>query len=444
MPRTGPNIVLIHCHDLGRHLGCYGRDVHTPNIDALAAESVRFDDYFAAAPQCSPSRASIMTGRYPHRNGVMGLIHRGWDLNDDEVALPAQLSDAGYKTHLFGLQHAAVHADQLGYDHIHTDTPHGCDIADDVDTHRAREVADRFEETVDRLADDEPFLATAGFAEPHGPFRRSYVPDEAIDRYDPDDIELPEPLADRDDLRKDLAAYKALITGTVDPAVGQITDAIVEAGVADDTIVVLTTDHGIPFDGGKSTGFDLGLGTDLLVDHPDAAAGTSDALLSNVDLTPTLLNMAGVDIPENVDGRSFRSLVEGGEYESRERVFAEQTWHVRLSPVRAVRTDGYKYVRNVMTHIPRAGGRPDPDAPWPNEELYDLGEDPHEQQNHATGASFYKRWAPDAADDGPDPDYEQPLADLRSHLREWMDATDDPLLDGDVPMHPWQHAQLTE
>ena len=106
-----PNILFITCHDLGRHLGCYGvPTVHTPELDRLAASGVRLTRAFATAPSCSPSRAAIATGRYPHANGVMGLAHPpfGWDLHPGERHLAQLLGDAGYDTHLFGFQHVSA------------------------------------------------------------------------------------------------------------------------------------------------------------------------------------------------------------------------------------------------------------------------------------------------------------------------------------------------
>src|SRR5438270_13746335 len=119
MPRMSdgsPHIVLITCHDLGRHLGCYGVDsVHSPNIDELAAGGVRFDRAFTVSPGCSPSRAALATGRYPHANGVMGLTHPpfNWDLRPEERHIAHILRAAGYETHLFGFQHVSVDPDRL-------------------------------------------------------------------------------------------------------------------------------------------------------------------------------------------------------------------------------------------------------------------------------------------------------------------------------------------
>jgi N-sulfoglucosamine sulfohydrolase len=109
-------------HDLGRHLHCYGvESVVSPHLDAFAAEGVRFEMAFATAPQCSPSRASIATGRYPHNNGVMGLAHHGfdWELSPSTPHVAAILGAAGFETHIFGMQHVSLHSERLGFQHEH-------------------------------------------------------------------------------------------------------------------------------------------------------------------------------------------------------------------------------------------------------------------------------------------------------------------------------------
>jgi arylsulfatase A-like enzyme len=110
---------MITCHDLGRHLGCYGQaTVNSPALDQLAESGLRFENSFCTAPQCSPSRASLHTGRYPHATGMLGLQNLGWDIDPGEQHLARLLHQAGYQTALIGLQHITSQPETLGYDRI--------------------------------------------------------------------------------------------------------------------------------------------------------------------------------------------------------------------------------------------------------------------------------------------------------------------------------------
>lgn len=113
-----PNVLSVHFHDLGQYLGCYDVDIETPNADQLAEEGARFTNRFTAAPQCLPSRGSLFTGLYLHVHGLLGLAHTNWEL-DVERTYPYQLSEYGYETHLFGLQHVSETPEKFGYDQIH-------------------------------------------------------------------------------------------------------------------------------------------------------------------------------------------------------------------------------------------------------------------------------------------------------------------------------------
>lgn len=443
---TRSNVVLVHCHDLGQHLGCYGADVESPNLDQLAGDGVRMENSFCTAPHCSPSRSSMMTGAYPHENGLMGLAHMGWELDNDWMTLPKYLQEAGYSTHLLGFQHEVPeNPERLGYDHV------------DTETRRALELVDVVEEFFESAADDaagdtadgdpaEPFFVSIGLEEPHRPFRRDYLPKEIYDEPDPETVSLDDfpYLPDEPGVREDAANLQSLITETLDPAIGKYRDALEEAGLAEDTLFVFTTDHGLAMPRAKGTCYDPGIETALLFHQPGVVEGGAvhDELVSNVDLMPTLLDLLGLKPPTDVAGRSFAPLLRGDAYEPRERVFGEMTWHDRYNPIRAIRTERFKYVRNFsvlpkvfvpMDVTPTPAGRAVHEEFYveqrPTEELYDLERDPHELENLASDRAPFETVA-EASD--PNPEYVDTLARLHDELQEWMDATDDPLLDGPV------------
>ena len=449
MADAKPNVLLIHCHDLGRYLGCYGADVETPRIDELADDGALFENHFVTAPQCSPSRGSLMTGRHPHVNGLMGLAHGDWELHEDERILPQYLHDAGYETHLFGLQHISQDTDRLGYDHAHSEGNLYPGVSPAVhQANRARNVADVVSTFLEKRAFDAPFFASVGFfelhrvEEEHGRFGFDadyYATD------DPDEIRPLPYLPDRRGIRLDLAEMRGMVYA-VDEAMGTILDCLADTGLEEETLVVFTTEHGIAFPRAKGCPYDAGIEAALLVRCPGIADdGTRyDELLSNVDVLPTLLECVGAERPAGLDGRSFHPLLAGEEYDERERVFAEMTWHDMYNPFRAIRTDRYKYVRNFW-HLPKVyltadifaseSGREVRERysvpPRPYEELYDLRDDPQEDANVAK-----------------EPRYQDVRIDLSRRLFEWMEATDDPLLDGPVPpgddeeIHSWPHESV--
>ena len=411
-----PHIVRITCHDLGRFLGSYGvATVRTPSLDRLAAEGSRFLRAFTTAPQCSPSRAALATGRYPHCNGVMGLTHDrfGWDLAPGEQTIGTLLGRAGYETHLFGLQHITPHADRLGFDAIHS-RGLGSVVGEEVSAFLAQTSAER------------PLYLEINLEEPHRPFDQGGVePDAGLG------VTVPPYIPDSAAAREEFAAFQGAVAAA-DQAVGRILAALNEAGLADDSVVVFTTDHGIAMPRAKCTLYDPGLETALIIRWPAggvAAGETRDALLSNVDLLPTLLEIARAPIPASVQGRSFLPLLTGGSDHAREEIFAEKTFHSYYDPMRAIRTDCYKLIRNFeATFLVEVPGDIQPGAIFradparyvgdthPELELYDLESDPFEQVNRAG-----------------DPGVAAVERDLDDRLWQWMAATNDPLLDGPVP-----------
>ena len=220
------NVLIVHWHDLGRYLGVYGHpDVSSPRLDQLANEGILFTRAHATAPLCSPSRGSLFTGRYPHDNGLIGLAHHGWEYRADVQTLPRLLSESGWHTALFGMQHETSYPARLGFDEY------------DVSNSYCEYVVER---ATDWLADPptEPFLLTAGFFETHRPYPH--------DRYEPadaDDVAVPDYLPDTDDVRQDLADFYGSIA-VADAAVGQLLDTLESTGLDRTTWVVFMTDHG--------------------------------------------------------------------------------------------------------------------------------------------------------------------------------------------------------
>jgi N-sulfoglucosamine sulfohydrolase len=415
MPDNIPNIVYVHSHDTGRYVQPYGHPVPTPNIQRLADQGLLFRHAFCAAPTCSGSRACLLTGQWAHANGMIGLAHRGFELYDYGHHIVHTLRSAGYWTGLVGEQHLSRDPNVLGYDHVV-----------DIDNHHVAEVAPAALRLIAERPSD-PFFLSIGFFETH---REYFEPTSVRDSlYSLPPANLP----DTAETRRDMASYKASAR-SLDHGVGAVLNALDEHDLADDTIVILTTDHGLAFPGAKATLTDRGLGVMLIVRGPGGFHGgkVSEALVSQIDLFPTLCEAAGIAAPAWLQGRSLLPLVRREADEVNDAIFAELTFHAAYEPQRAIRTQRHKYIR-------RFGDRRTPVLPnvddgptkelllrhgWgerelPREELHDLVFDPAEAANVAD-----------------DPAYAEVRAELAERLDAWMRETDDPLLHGDVEPPP--------
>jgi N-sulfoglucosamine sulfohydrolase len=186
-----PNILYLHSHDTGRYIQPYGYAVRTPNLQKLAEESVLFRQAFDAAPTCSPSRAALLTGQCPHKNGMLGLAHRGFSLNHYDQHLLHWLRPHDYRSTLIGVQHISKDPARIGYDEI-------------VPT-RSMKVADVAPAAVRFLkqAPKQPFFLDVGFFETHREFHQPGP------KQDPRFTEPPVPIADTTETRKDMAAFAA-------------------------------------------------------------------------------------------------------------------------------------------------------------------------------------------------------------------------------------------
>ena len=416
-----PNFIVIHGHDIGRWLSCYGLPaIPTPNIERVASDSIVFEQAFAAAPLCTPARGALLTGRTPHANGLIGLAHDSWLYHDDVSTMPDLLGPLGYRTVLVGLQHENPDPLVLGYDEVRGVgfLPRAASVADEAcDWLRARD-------------DDRPFLLNVGMWEAHRPW-----PAEDYRPAPPETVHVPPYLPDNDDTRADIAAmYGAL--AQFDTAVGRVIDELDRTDYAADTYVILTTDHGVPFPRAKSTLYDAGIGVALVVRVPGGEADTGrrrvEEPVSHLDIVPTLLELAGGTPASELEGRSLAGVLRGDERSGPARpLFSEKNYHDGYDPMRAVRTESHKYIRNYMPGplLPLAKdleesrtrrGMGDAHlAPRPAEELYVLASDPDELDNRVD-----------------DPEQRPALGALRAELDDWMRRTDDPLLDGPIPPMP--------
>ena len=254
--RRTPNILVITTHDSGRHFGCYGVDaVHTPAIDALAGDGVLLTRWFAAVPICSASRVTMLTGRYPQSHGLMDLTGFGWAMNDDERHLSHILRDAGYATHLFGLQHEVKDVERLGFEEVHAQPVAGRGRADAISI--AEQIAGFLGE---RQPDESPFYAQVGFFETHTPWTDA-EPDTSKGVYVPPHI-VP------DEAARGLMAQLQGVVRQVDDAVRTVVDALADTGLEDDTLLVFTTDHGIEISRSKWTVYDPGIEVAMVMRWP--------------------------------------------------------------------------------------------------------------------------------------------------------------------------------
>jgi N-sulfoglucosamine sulfohydrolase len=418
-----PNILYMHSHDTGRYTQPYGEQVPMPNVQGLADQGVLFRQAFCAAPTCSASRACLLTGQYGQSNGMLGLAHRGWSLRDYHHHIVHVLRKAGYSSTLIGEQHISKEPEVIGYDEVMK-----------VPTTRVDTVAPLAMEVL-RRPRERPLFVSVGFFETH---REFLGPGSLRDVHY---SKPPNNLPDSPEVRADMAAFKASARA-LDHGVGMVLNQLDAAGLSGNTLIIFTTDHGMPFPGAKATLYDRGLGVTLILRGPEPFAGgrVIDELVSHIDIYPTVCEYLGIERPSFLQGVSLLPLLRGEVREVRDEIFAGSTWHAAYEPQRTVRTSRHKYIR-------RWGERTTPvlantdDGPskelliaagWAEreiakEQLYDLVFDPNEANNLIA-----------------DPNYAAVATDLRARLERWMRETEDPLLAGHVDPPPGVEINLPD
>ncbi len=413
-----PNILFLLSDDHSYpYLSCYGDDnVKTPTLDRLASEGMKFHRFFTSAPQCVPSRAAYLTGRSP----VAARITRfSSALPRDEVTFPELLKkNAGY---LVGVCGRSYHLDGSGQ-------RSGAAVGELMTKHGMRTFQDRFDyvktgsdteavtqaaEFLDMRSADQPFCLWVNFSDPHHAWN---APAEF--RPDPASLKLPAHWPDLPGMREQFADYCAEIN-RLDTSVAAVLKLLTERGLEKSTIVVFAGDNGAALPHGKGSLYDPGSNVPFIVKWPGVTApgGESRVLLSGEDLAPTMLEAAGVEVPDRITGRSFLPLLRGESFTPRTHVFVERGPHgsapVTVSMTnsgydlsRAVRSDRYKLIYNCTPWIPyspvdsasgagwtemkaanESGSLPEPlkatyfTTPRPVYELYDLDADPSELNN---------------------------------------------------------------
>jgi arylsulfatase A-like enzyme len=352
----------------------------------------------------------------------MGLTHPpfSWDLRPGERPIAQILGTHGYETHLFGFQHISSNAARLGFDGIHCSTdPLAANVA------LGSNVLDTFRPFVRRVGDDRPLYMEVNLEEPHRPYNQGgATPDESRGVFIPG--YLPAGLESRDEM----AALQGAITHA-DDAVGQLLGELESSKLGGTTIIIFAADHGIAMPRAKCTLYDPGLEVALMLRWPGITtpATVPGEMVSHVDILPTVLEGLDLPVPTTVQGHSFLPVLTGETFSPRSVTYAEKTYHSYYDPMRAIRTDRFKYIRNFETNflveVPgdvQAGSifRAHTDlyssAEHPPVELYDLLDDPDEMHNLARHDRYaeVKRW-------------------LDSRLWSWMRDTDDPLLFGPIP-----------
>ncbi len=413
-----PNIIHITVHDTGTMLGCYGDpNVKTPTLDRMASEGIRFSNHFCASSPCSPARGCMLTGRYAHSNGLMGLAHQGfaWSLPESEKTIVDYLNTAGYETYNCGIQHERQDRSRNRYKHLGNNNLYVEDVVSDVNAILES-----------HTREDAPFYINAATWECHG----LWVRDQYQGRYNPDDIKLPAYLPNFDVNRRLISQYCGSVS-YMDEVVDSVFSTLKRTGLDNNTLVIFTTDHGIAMPRAKSTLYDPGIATAMIMRWPGHIKPESvcNHSISHVDLVPTLLEITGCALPDNLQGRSYASVLSGESYTPNPAVFTERHFHEDADLMRAVRSQRYKLIRNYSQRnywpLPDELQENNPDnnifdsgRPRPFEELYDLYVDPNEFHNCIE-----------------DPTYTEVLQDMRARMDDWMDTTHDFLRGACIPIH---------
>jgi N-sulfoglucosamine sulfohydrolase len=371
-----PNIIIFLLDDVGqRDIGVFGNPVvKTPNIDRLAAEGMRFDNAFLTTSSCSPSRASILTGLYPTATGAPNL-HDPVPIN--KISLPQLLHQAGYYTASVGKWHLGD-AFKSHFDRV-------------VETREESGAADWLPELA-RRPKDKPFFFWLASKDAHDP----YYWNPQLRRQDPSKVLVPPYAKDNAFTRQVMADYYDEIA-RADDNIGRVVDALREENLLDDTLIVVLSDNGSQIGGAKTTLYDEGLKTPLVMRLPTAipipAGVANQQLVSAVDLMPTILELAGLSHVQGAPGVSLLPTLKNPAQPVRGYIYAERNKHGSKNFERLLRTNQLFYKRNYFGRRlcdPYWDTVVDPERPRDSEyeEFYDLQRDPSARNNRVSELEY--------------------------------------------------------
>lgn len=414
-----PNFIVFIADDAAwNDCGAYGNDViKTPNINKLAEEGLVFENAFLTTSSCSPSRCSILTGRYPHSTGAPELH---MPLPADEVLFAGELQKAGYYTAVAGKYH--IGEKRAEFDAIYGGGPSGCEY---------------WKEAIQNRPKDKPFFMWFAAIDPH----RAYKPNTIAQPHKAEDVIVPPFLPDADSTRKDLALYYDEIS-RMDEYIGKVMAELKNQGVDENTMVIYMTDNGRPFPRCKTRMYDSGIKTPFIVRWPNKVKqGRTNSLVSSIDIAPTFCELAQTSKSSTFQGVSFTSVLNDFSVNTRNYIVAEHNWHDYQSHERAIRNHNFLYIRNAYPHF---NASPPADAvrsltyqemiemqkegtlnekqqdcfvkPRLAEELYDVKNDPYQLNNLAQNSMY--------ADD---------LAKMSKLLDRWISETNDKIPENPTP-----------
>ncbi|UMB54032.1 sulfatase [Lutibacter sp. A64] len=435
-----PNVILFVADDHGTDaLGCYGNNViQTPNLDKLASEGTIFKNAYCTSASCAASRSVILTGKFGHATGSYGHVHdyHHFSTYDNVKSLPVLLENSGYETARIGKYHVAP------------ETVYHFNTVLEADPRNTVEMA---EQCGSVLNSDKPFFLYFCTDDPHRgqPFEpdpwnapnnfgnkpEGYKGVETI-VYNPEDVLVPNFLPDTKESREEIAQYYQSIS-RIDQGFGKLMKMLQESGKANNTIVMYISDNGMAFPGAKTTVNEPGIKLPCIIKDPtNSTKGIiNNAMISWVDLTPTILDMAKVNYkPEDFHGKSFKNIIAEKKTEGWNEIYASHTFHeiTMYYPMRVVRSGNYKLIWNIAwrleypfasdlwasstwqsiyrTNEEYFGPKKIKDFLFrPEFELYNLAEDPEELNNLALQK-----------------DFEKELEIMKTKMKEFQIKTEDP------------------